>query len=137
MKIKILLLLILASLVQCTQNNSLKNDTLISQADADVEFSLIVFAKEIQYFNRNAFFNINATIDGNSGWCKRSIQYDKSDFRYCMSRISATNFPHKDTFELYFSIKDFITQNCKLRKIILFKDSLTKGELNACSIHKL
>jgi hypothetical protein len=130
-------LIILAILINCTQNNSLKNETLISQADADVEFSLIVFAKQVEYFKQNALFDIGATIDGNNGWCKRSIQYDKSDFRYCMSRISATNFPHKDTFELYFSIKYFITENCKLRKIILFKDSLTKGELNVCSVHKL
>ncbi|TGL19725.1 hypothetical protein EHQ47_16645 [Leptospira bourretii] len=133
-KTRISLLLIFT--LSCTQNSSLKNDTLISQADADAEFSLIVYAKQLEYFPSHTYFDMAATIDGDFGWCKRSIQYDKSDFRYCMSRISATYFPQKHPFEIYHAIKGFVTENCKLRKIILFKDSLIKGELNACSVHK-
>ncbi|MCW7490866.1 hypothetical protein [Leptospira meyeri] len=52
-----------------------------------------------------------------------------------MKNITVFNFQPKTPDDLLSKIGLFKNKLCNLKKIILFKDSLTKGELNLCEIN--
>ncbi|WP_411822416.1 hypothetical protein [Leptospira sp. 'Mane'] len=124
---------LLVCFYSCVQNNGIKNDTLIQRKDAELEYSAVFFMKQVEYFPKEAIYSHRSLHPADA--CKRDIYYDKSEFRDCMKQISIINFTPETVMDLYFKMNTYINDICKLKKVILFKDSIYKGELNACEIN--
>ncbi|WP_109018503.1 hypothetical protein [Leptospira kobayashii] len=132
-KLTIKILFLALSLFSCGKNQGVKNESLISLADADKEYSLISFLKQTEYFPNNSVF-FGRTLYPPNYHCDREIYFDKSDFRGCMSQLSIFKFSSRNIDELNLEITDFVSRVCKLRRIIFLKDSITGGELNFCDV---
>ncbi len=117
----------------CVKNQSVKDDSLISLNDAQKEYSSVFFLKQVEYFPGQALY-VPLSLERVFFGCNREILYDKSDFQRCMRNIVLTNFEPKSFADLLFKIDSFKDELCKIRKIIMFKDSLVKGEINLCEI---
>ncbi|MCW7471754.1 hypothetical protein [Leptospira kanakyensis] len=118
----------------CVKNQSINDDSLISLNDAQKEYSNVIFLKTTEYFPNQAFYFL-FTLETFDFRCHRDIHYDKSDFQTCMKNILLFNFQPKSPDDLLSKIDTFKDTLCDLKKIILFKDSITKGELNLCEIN--
>ena len=131
---KILIILYVLEISNCVKNQSINDDSLISINDAQKEYSSIIFLKTAEYFPNQAVY-LNFTLEQVDFGCHRDIHYDKSDFQTCMKNIMVFNFQPRTPDELLYKIDTFKDTLCNLKKIILLKDSLIKGELNLCEIN--
>ncbi|TGK79291.1 hypothetical protein EHQ23_16915 [Leptospira bourretii] len=118
----------------CVKNQSINDNSLISLNDAQKEYSSVIFLKTAEYFPSQAFY-FPFTLETFDFRCHRDIHYNKSDFQTCMKNIILFNFQPKTPDDLLSKIDTFKDNLCDLKKIILFKDSITKGELNLCEIN--
>ncbi|MCW7467887.1 hypothetical protein ND860_18675 [Leptospira levettii] len=122
------------NLISCVKNQSINDGSLISLNDAEKEYSAVIFTKTTEYFPNYAFYFL-FPLEKVDFRCHRDIHYDKSDFRKCMKNILLSNFQSRTPDELLSRIEIFKDTLCDLKKIILLKDSITKGELNLCEIN--
>jgi hypothetical protein len=120
--------------LECAKNQSLNDGTLISLNDAQKEYSAVIFLKQVEYYPRDAIY-IEFTLEQVDFNCNREIVYDKGDFQLCMKNITLFNFQPKAIDDLISKISLYKNDVCNLKKIILFKDSILKGELNLCEIN--
>ncbi|WP_039926460.1 hypothetical protein [Leptospira vanthielii] len=131
---KLLIILCVFTISKCVKNQSINEDSLISLNDAQKEYSTVIFLKTAEYFPNQAFYFI-FTLEQVDFGCHRDIHYDKSDFQTCMKNITVSKFQPNTPGDLLFQIDAFKDKLCNLKKFILFKDSLIKGELNLCEIN--
>ncbi len=132
MKLNILPFLLLFT-VFCTKNQGLKNESLISLADANRDYTHILFLKSVEYFGSRAVYSPISFEKVEK--CKRQSFYDKSDFRSCMRQITLYKFSAKDPLELRYQLDDFVFNVCKVKRRILFDNSVDGGELNLCELN--
>ncbi len=128
-------LYLLCFLSFCTQNNGIADKTLIQEKDARKEFSTIFFIKAMEYFPKDAVYT-ERTLFTSTDRCKRHVFYDKNAFKNCMREITLFNFSPSSIGDFIQKMDIYVRDGCKLKKIILFKDSLTKGEFNICELNE-
>ncbi|TGK89264.1 hypothetical protein EHQ24_00035 [Leptospira noumeaensis] len=131
---KTIILLNILTLINCVKNQSINDGSLISLNDAEKEYSAVIFLKTAEYFPNQAFYFLFPLEEVDFG-CHRDIHYNRKDFQMCMKNITAFNFQPKAPDELLYKIDNFKDTLCNLKKTILLKDSLIKGELNLCEIN--
>ncbi|MCW7498428.1 hypothetical protein ND860_17965 [Leptospira levettii] len=129
--VKILLLLCTLNFMGCTQTSGISNNTLISLKDADAEFTKVFFLKQIENFPSFASYTPVTLYTGD---CKRSIFFDKSRFRNCMSNLAVSKIEARDFSELLLKVRIQLQASCDLRKQIIFDNELFTGELKTCEI---
>lgn len=131
---KLLIFICVFTLSKCVKNQSVNDGSLISLNDAQKEYSSVIFLKTAEYYPNQAFYFL-FTLEQVDFGCHRDIHYDRSDFQTCMKNITVSQFQSNNPTDLLFQIETYKDKLCNLKKIILFKDSLIKGELNLCEIN--
>ncbi|GBF51215.1 hypothetical protein LPTSP4_27470 [Leptospira ryugenii] len=119
--------------IGCVKNEELKGSDLVSQRDADRDYSRIFILKSLESFPNDAIpYPISFEP---SERCDRKINYKKKDFQVCLGALLANRFSVKNQTELSIAFQDFVDRFCKLKKVIFLENSLTSGEINLCEIN--
>lgn len=132
-KINLLLYSILIFLFSCTNSAGIYEDRLIKLKDAEKELSILFIAKQIEYFP-NTTVATELKLSSRAG-CSRDIYYDKSDFRRCISNLAIKKFESKNSIELSIEFLYSFQNICDLKKIIMFENSFSSGEINLCELN--
>lgn len=120
-------------LESCSNSTGIYEDRLIKLGDAEKDLAILFIAKQIEYFPTSTIVtDINLSSYSR---CNRDVYYDKSDFRRCISNLALYPFTSRNTVDLGLEFHFYIKNYCKLKKIIMFENSIWGGEINFCEIN--